>query len=95
MHVKTEISTVRVFKDGDSYTNKSEPIFSCTLHYISDTEVYLCNAVGDGKTAFRKLLKHLGSNGIALLRYERHGVMKEINLTRYSKTSCQMDEKLI
>jgi len=84
IHFKTEMSTIRAFKEGDNYDAKSSVIFSCTLHYISDTEAYICNAVGDGgRKVFRELVRELSNQGVTSLKYERNGVLKEMNLTRY------------
>jgi len=84
IHFKEEISTIRGYSYTASYKNRDKPIFSCTIHYISDTEVYLGGAIGVwGTKVFRKLATGLSLRGIKLIRYERNKELKEINITRY------------
>lgn len=81
IHTKQEVSTLRVFKGGESYENRDSPILSCTVHYISDTEVYICNASGAlSKTLLRVLCKDLFNSGYRIIRYERDNKIKLINL---------------
>ena len=81
-NIKTEVATLRIFKKGESYVNRDTPVFSCTIHFISDTEVYLCNAFGNFSIhVMRAIRSHL--KGFNVFRYERHGTMKKVE-----KTSC-------
>lgn len=85
IHFKTEVSTVRAYGTGETYECRSPTVFSCTLHYISDTEAYICNAVGDGgRKVFKELAKKLTQEGILVLKYERKGILKTLNITRYT-----------
>ena len=76
-HIKDEISTLRIFKDTGSYEERSVPVFSCTVHYISDTDIYICNAVGEFSREIMKTIRTLFINkGYKLCTYERRGKFK-------------------
>lgn len=86
VHVKNEIATIRIFENEGSYKNRSIPSFSCTIHFISDSEAYLCNAVGSmkGTTGFRLVAQHLAKQGITELVYERGEELRKFDITRYN-----------
>lgn len=91
IHIKTELSTLRAYKNG-SYDERSEPLFACTIHYISDTEVYICNARGElNINALREIALALADMGIERMRYERNGKMKEERLSRQVKKRSFID----
>jgi hypothetical protein len=72
VHCKREVDTLRVFKQGDGYDKRSIPVFSCTVHYISDDEIYICNAVGSFSFEIKKaILDHFLE--IQKISYERRG----------------------
>jgi len=83
VHFKDEISTIRVF-DAGSYKEKTSPLFSCTIHYISDDETYICNAVGVlSIEILRVIAKELFKKGFKFLRYEKRERMKTVDLRKY------------
>lgn len=77
--LKTEVSTLRKYGESGGYDNRKAPEFSCVVHYISDHEVYICNAVGTlSIKSFRDIRKFFVDKGYTIFRYERKLVMKEI-----------------
>lgn len=81
IHLKPELQTLRVYQNEDSYEDRSVPLLSATLHYISDEEIYLCNLVGNlNRTLLRTLMVELLNKGYTKLKCERYGEMIEYDL---------------
>jgi hypothetical protein len=81
LHIKEEVGTVRIFGEGGSYENKTNTIFSCTIHYIADNEVFICAARGKiPKGGFAYFMRELKKKGINIVRYERQQKMKTLHL---------------
>jgi hypothetical protein len=81
LHIKKEVGTIRGYSGSDSYEKRSVPLFSCIIHYIGDTEVYLCDARGvmpSGSYSF--LMTELKKLGKTTVRYERRGKIKTVHL---------------
>jgi len=81
IHLKPEIHTLRVYEEGLSYKDKSVPLVSATLHYISDEDIYLCNLVGTlTRKLLRDILTSLVMSGYKRIKYERYGELIEYDL---------------
>lgn len=87
IHIKPEVCTIRRFAVGDKYEDKRSPIFSCTAHFISDSEVYICNAIGSfSRQILVEMCIELELLGCTLLRYERRKKLKEASIARIVAT---------
>lgn len=86
IHLKPELETLRVFKESDSYEDRSTPILSATVHYISDEEIYLCNLVGElSRIMLRSVMVEFYKKGYKKLKCERKGKMLEYDLHKVSR----------
>jgi hypothetical protein len=85
IHLKTEVSTLRVFKEGYSYDDREGVLFSCTVHYLADNEVYICNAVGEiSRKTVAAIRKLFIGKGIRTIKYERNKDSREMKTSRES-----------
>lgn len=84
VHWKTESSTLRVYKEGDSYENRDDSILSASVHHNGDTELFIFNVKG---TLCRKLLRYIFKkpyeDGVETVKYDRKGKDIIWNLKRY------------
>ena len=81
IHLKPELQTLRVYQNEDSYEDRSVPLLSATIHYISDEEIYLCNLVGNlSRTLLRNIILQFYNSGYQRIKYERYGEMIEYDL---------------
>ena len=86
IHVKNEVSTIRLFKEGESYGSRDSPYLSLTAHYISDSEVYLCNASGEvSLPVIKTLLVFFKDKGYRVLRYERKNKLITVDINNMKK----------
>ena len=78
VHLKTEVATLRIYVVESGYEDRLVPKFSCTVHFISDHEAYICNGVGSLTRAnFREIVNALKDKGYNIIRYERNLKMKK------------------
>ena len=81
IHIKDEVSTCRVYKEGESYENRDTAIFTCTVHYIRDDTVYICNAQGTMSIAIiRSIREYAKSVGVTNITYERYSESRSLNV---------------
>lgn len=72
IHEKTEVSHVRVYEDGNSYTNKDPFRLIITIHYLGEDEVFLSGAKGTlDKNTCLLIRDYLKGKGIKTIRFER------------------------
>lgn len=84
VHWKTELSTLRVYRKGDSYDERSDSYLSATVHHLGDTELFVCNVKGNlCRTLLRLIFKPQYDKGVRVVKYDREGVDKVIHLDRY------------
>lgn len=82
IHIKLEISVARFYTAG-SYDEKSPFDAVCTIHHLSDSEVYICGLHGViNREAWRELMDTLRNLGVSVVRFERHGKEKTVTLQR-------------
>lgn len=82
IHVEPIVSTVRWYTSG-SYAERSEYDAAATLLWLGSDTVYITALRGTINRAFRMAIEeHLRSAGVKLAKYERHGRVIEVDLTK-------------
>lgn len=74
IHIKPEVSTLRVFADDCCYENKDSFTTVMTLHHISDDAVFICALKGImTRKIYTDIFQELKKRGIHKIEFERHG----------------------
>ena len=78
IHIRTDVISIRVYKDGDCYQQKDKYIGIVTGYVLSDTKIHLTAAHGEfSRKLILEIHLKLKNMGFTMITFERHGSVVE------------------